>query len=272
MTDEDTTNQYESQIASFRDATRWIISLFAGLAAFIVAGSSLNGIGALPLGYRLFGAIGASVFALACIAGIIFAAVRVMIFKGIGLADLDDEKKTKYNTHRTFIEKQLLPYTNFATIKNLKTAYDGARKKASEGDSQADSEEIALRKYVMIALAMAKMISVQRAFESLKWTLIGLMLPLLMALYVSVWFANPAKDIGEAMSPPRVQPLALTPDARAKLLAGGLRDACLKSPFLLIFVKMKPAGLSEAYTVPQLADCQSLKLLIHGETEIVRVE
>ena len=193
-----------------------------------------------------------------------------MVFRGIGLDELAIGKE--YKKHRDFIEKYFLTYSPIHTVKDIADIYIENRQKADAGDPDADTQDAELQKFVMTCLSMAKMLSVQNAFWWLKVGLMTVPIPLAVALYASVWCANPSKDVGEDISPPRVQPINLTPEGKAKLLAAGSREACLKSPLLLLFVKLKPAGLSDALTVPQDDKCPSLKILLHGDSEIVRIE
>src|ERR1700676_5570916 len=54
------TDPFATAKANLRDTIKWLTTTFAAIAAAILAGSPLTGLGALPLGWRLgFATIGA---------------------------------------------------------------------------------------------------------------------------------------------------------------------------------------------------------------------
>jgi hypothetical protein len=195
MADDAITGRFEAIISNRWDTTKWIVSTFAALGAFIAGGSSLSGIGSLSFGPRLVLAVVASLYALICVIRIIFLAVRVLIVEGVQLNELVHEDRFK--SQREYLEKHILYYfpPELRPLANLDLEYNRARTSALNGNAEAIETEKELRSYATLVLAAAKMFGVTENFKALTDAIIYLIVPIMISLYIFEWAAKaPVSD------------------------------------------------------------------------------
>jgi len=83
------------QLDSLRSSARWLVAAFAAVAALLVGGLQISGIGALPdSSWRLYLAIGSVGIALAAVGYMIREASVVLTHEWLTLASLGDEPGT----------------------------------------------------------------------------------------------------------------------------------------------------------------------------------
>ena len=108
----------------------------------------------------------------------------------------------------------------------------------------------AYAKYVAVILAYAKWVEFGARFRT-AMTGFGVALGVIVVcLYVFIWAANPAKDIGHDLDTPVTDALRLAPGEAAKLTASGLAASCIPAPLPVLVYRQEPPDLVDAFTVP----------------------
>jgi outer membrane protein OmpA-like peptidoglycan-associated protein len=84
-----TTSAYADAKANIRDTVKWLAASFAAIAAVVVAGSSLSGIGQLELGsWRLWVALAALAIGFLCVARALYRILQLLRADGLFASDL----------------------------------------------------------------------------------------------------------------------------------------------------------------------------------------
>lgn len=204
---------YAAARANIRDSVKWLVAAFASMAAALVAGMPLAGIGALePVSGRFVLAAGALLTAAGAIGYGLVVALRLLRSEGLFLSDLEEQADAEIGRAsgperaemiwlRNLIEtraRDVLP-SNYPSLGALRVAIKQAEeylKRALEGH---DANEVDEGKVTLAALTSARtrllwFALYQRAEKRLadsvpKLLLLGVVA--LSALLAFVWAANP---------------------------------------------------------------------------------
>jgi hypothetical protein len=247
MSDQDENKPYVDAIANLRDTAKWIISSSAALGALILGGTSLNGLGALDPGLRLFLAVASSLISIVLVGLIMILAVRVISSTtGISFGDLVTDRR--YCRHRQYIENYVLVslQPEFQTFARLRNAFDAGRAALPAG---ADAFLVCQR-YVMLTLTIAKWLEVGYRFRTMMIGFVASLVPILICVYGFIWAANPPKEIGKDLERPLVEAVAFPDEQLATLKAAGFALNCLRPTMGVLIYKERPADVVEAYSLP----------------------
>src|SRR6266545_5001948 len=85
---EATKNSLASATTTLSDTAKWLITIFAGVAGVLVAGSQLSSLGKLDIGLRLLGALVGLVLGIGGAAYAVIHAVPVLTSARVSLAEL----------------------------------------------------------------------------------------------------------------------------------------------------------------------------------------
>jgi hypothetical protein len=101
---------YAAQLDALRSVAKWLVAVFAGVGALLVAGLSISGIGQLPASsWRLYVAVSSVVFALGSVGFMIREASVVLTHEWLTLASFGDEPtgRTLGRAKRSWRQAQL---------------------------------------------------------------------------------------------------------------------------------------------------------------------
>jgi hypothetical protein len=255
MPDRDENQPYLDAVANLRDTAKWIMSSSAALAVLILGGTSLNGLGSLEFGLRLWLEIGSSVVSIAFVALIMAMAVRVLAStKGINIDALATERE--FARHRQYLDSEVLKYllAPYQTLVVLRDTYNMRRAALPNG---SDAFQIC-NGYVTYALTVAKWLDVTYRFRAMNRVFIVSLVFILIAMYAFIWAANPPKDIGKDLERPLAAQVAFPVDGVDALRAAGFAQNCVQPTLHVLIYKERPANIVEAYTLPDKSPMPSV--------------
>ena len=282
MPDQDPNKPYIDAIANLRDTAKWIVSSAAALAVLILGGTSLNSIGSLDPGWRLYLAMGSSLLSVV-LAGLIMAmAVRVMTATaGINFDVL--RTKCRYRRHRQYIESFVLgpqSQPEFRTLEAMQDTYRTAEAKyrADPGDASLKKAFEVCHQYVMLVVNAGRWRDVTYRFQTMTIVFVVASVVILVLIYAFIWAANPPKDIGNVLDKPLVEKIAFPDTQLGTLESAGLALNCLRPALHVLIYKERPANVVEAYTLPDntplpSVTCPVRKLVYETKTlTVLRVQ
>jgi len=266
--DENSENRpYNDAISNLRDTTKWIVSSSAALAALIVGGNSLSGIGALGFGGRLWLAIGSSLLSILLIGALLWQAVEVLSStRGVALSEL--VTNPRYKRHRGYLDKNFVPYLPSATpdLSSLQSEYDRLRRQP------ADPAFPVCQRYVFHVLTVTKWLDTTFRFKRLLRSFVGILPIVLVCTYLFIWAANPSKDIGKDLDTPVTIEWHVSDTDLGKLDAAGLPQKCIRPSLSVILTREEPANLADGVTVPS-PGCPSHRIVVNARSNaIVKVQ
>ena len=124
------TDAYAAAKGNIRDTIKWLAATFASLAAVVVAGTSVSGIGSLPIpGVRFFGAAASLLLGFICVLIALWKTLRLLRTEGLFASELlsppeggsDARELTKVRKEILAHQSELLP-PNYPTIDELLAA------------------------------------------------------------------------------------------------------------------------------------------------------
>ncbi len=258
---------YNDAISNLRDTTKWIVSSSAALAALIVGGNSLSGIGALGFGGRLWLAIGSSLLSILLIGALLWQAVEVLSStRGVALSEL--VANSRYKKHRCYLDKNFVPYLPSVTpdLRTLQAEYDRLRRQPTEPGFPV------YQRYVFLILTVTKWLDTTFRFKRLLWSFVGILPIVLVCTYLFIWAANPPKDIGKDLDIPVTMEMHVSDADLGTFDAAGLPQKCVRPVLGVILTREEPANLSDGVTVPS-PGCPSHRIVVNARSNaVVRVQ
>jgi len=235
--------------SNLRETIKWLIAIFAGLAAAVVGGSPLTGLGSLPAGWRLWLACGAATVAVMAIFTAIYVAFRLLVARPFFLADIRADPSLK-----SFVEANadaLLP-PEYSSFDDFLRTWDAAVACLRDGRGPAVAGS---RSFYTNALATITDIIRLTHYEQLRRALMTagprlfqLAAVATVALGVFAWSANPRKDAAASGSTHSIQLPGLSQgtagNGMAEMLIGEISGACGHRPIVVQHVQ---SGESRVY-------------------------
>ena len=196
---------------NIRDTVKWLIAAYAGMAAAIVGGSPLTGLGTPMPDWRLGLAVASAVVGLLLVGRGIAVAIRILVTPTFFLGDIADDKNKKLLEVINAHADDLLPpgYKDFADFAgerrkataalrdasavNLRDTDDDRKKKeATRANAQASLESNGIWADRLTSFAYFE--TLRRQFEGAASQLFVAAFAAALAFAVFAWAANPGKD------------------------------------------------------------------------------
>ncbi len=190
--------QYEDPFASakdnLRETVKWLATIFAGLAAVVVAGASLTGLSDAS-GVRLMWALGGGGIALICIFVAIGVSLNILAAEPFFLGQLKTDKNLNDALQQHAVD--VLP-PEFSTVDSFLTERESAIRVAlAKGNSPEDPEYVRARDFLLKSAApfsrltsLAHLQSLRSRFAAAKPMLFALAIFALAGLGVFAVFAG----------------------------------------------------------------------------------
>lgn len=222
---------YAAAKANLRDTIKWLTTSFAALAAGVLAGSPLTGLGSLPLGGRLVIAVAGAVLGLVFVFRAIFVALRLLAsgpFFLSQLAQTPDLLKFIEAHERDLLPPQLPTLTRFLEernriieiIRTKYTAQDDEYKRAVQVFPQLDYSSGQLLNLAHFELLRQRLV---KESHQLLLLAVGAM----VALIVFAWAANPPKESTvPLMETQLAAPIELEFSSATNPLLKGIAETC----------------------------------------------
>lgn len=195
--------------ANIRDTVKWLIAAFAGMAAAIVGGSPLTGLGTPMPDWRLGLAAISGVIGLLLVGRGIAVAIRILVTPPFFLADIADNKEllAVINAHADdLLPPEYKDFTGFAAERRKaiaalrstaiadprNTEDDRKRKSAIRANAQASLDSNGIWADRLISFAYFE--TLRRQFKGAARQLFVVAFAAALAFALFAWAANPGKD------------------------------------------------------------------------------
>jgi hypothetical protein len=276
-----------SATSTISDTAKWLITIFAGVAGVLVAGSQLSSLGKLDLGPRLLAALAGLALGIAGAAYAVMNTVPVLTSARVRLAEL---AVTQDKDEQRFLQDNaelLLGLANDA--RELKQRYDialSARAQAftrlyanptdADLNTQAKVSDAQASNYSQAVgglLTAARYDRVRRKFEAAQREMLwgGLFAAAGIALFA--WAANPPEPPAESSAAVPNSPVAvrvfLTPDGTAAL-TGILGEACVTDPAGVEAIALEASDSSATLVSIGTASCKVARFSLGSSLGVVK--
>jgi hypothetical protein len=213
--------------ANLRDTIKWLVTIFAGLAAAVTAGASLGGVSGAE-GMRLYWALGGGALGVLCLALAAGVALRLLTARSFFLGDLAGEPaiKAKLEAHAIdLLPPQIASLDDFLKQRAAAAAIAADAKRTSDERAGAGAFFASLEPTTARLVNLAQFEVMCRAFERARPRLFVLAGVALFGLGLFAVFSGPDKSRTSAAGP-ATAPLDLTPGKRWADVGQALADAC----------------------------------------------
>lgn len=263
MAEDAPANPFAAGMANFKDTTQWLIASTAAIAAGVLAGSPLTGLGDLEWGPRLG-------FAVGC-AGLAFFLLGVILWKALAVVAADTtsiyalaEASGEEAAVRRRLEARMkdgMPFgckTMAALVLEEEIRYGDA---SADGEGRRAEFDAAIAEFNQALGFYYK----RDRFIRMRDTVVKLMPVVILAIGGFAWATNPPDEPKPLTEHPRfvtpsvdrVGMAALSPKLSATCYPP---DATGRTPIRAIVDAEFPDGRSELITAPTTANCPPVRL------------
>ena len=218
--------EFQASGDRMRETAKWLAAIFGAIAGVLIAGTQLSSMGSLPVGPRLYAAIGGASLALVGILVVIWFLLDIMLPSQIALDEINDARRSDKRSDKKkkdlarFLESNtsvLAPYSSLDALLDTYTKDLNARQKAldkyysclsekrDEDDEEVKKREVAAKGATTRASQsdrkvgyVAKLLSAeqQRRRFGTGQKVAALLGASVVALGIGVfaWAANPGED------------------------------------------------------------------------------
>lgn len=252
---EDSTNLFTAGVANFRETTKWLVAGTVAVAAGVLAGSPLTGLGSLEFGPRLGMAVGS--------AGLAFFLLGIILWRALGVVAADTVTASSL-AHATGDEAAVRRRIEARLKDGLPFGCETLAMLELEGQLRADDDSSGSdARYGEFVAAMAAFNPAlgfeykRDRFIRMRNTTVMLMPVVILSIGVFAWATSPPDEPSALTDTPVIKPLILNREAVALLPECYGRDrlevrALVNAEF--------PGGRTDYVVLPTKADCPPVRL------------
>lgn len=261
-----------ASLTSLRDTAKWLVTIFGGIAAALIAGAQFSKAGQLQLNDpRLLTAALSALVALVAVGWVIHAALTVLVTGIVSVDELSDESRAdRLKAEHAFLRQSTLLADPWTTVKQVRDVAFALAAKQVAGQTLTPIEEWQVsesyRRMELIPFYARYGRALDR-FERARWAMLGGGGVAALSLLVFAWAANPPTPDPAPFRLPEAGVLRLNGQGR-RLLSPAIGEACVQRDVKVLVLAFRDGR----YDVVSLPDdvCRSTRLTVeNGDLGVV---
>lgn len=259
--------EVKAGVATLRETVKWTVGGLAAVAAAVIAGSPLTGLGSLGWGWRIGFAVAGASAGFAALGYVVWTSIDVLAARRLTFQGLVDEKALpparQHRLERNLADMFPGRMVSFKAIGEERARLRGEIAVAKRPRlNQLEKDLETLRLHSIELFDTFDFDEIRDRFLTLRRRSFAAAVLMIASFGVFAWAANPGKDSEPWLAEPYVHFLTPRADELARL-HGKLSDACLRVPLHVLVLREHASGLQDG--VMLAPDCPPTRVVLRDK-------
>lgn len=259
---------------SLRETAKWTVGGLAAVAAAVIAGSPLTGLGSLDLGWRLFLAILGAVVGFVALGYVVWHSIDLMMARALTFDGIVKNRDISSDRQAALNAELAHQFPNgMATFQDIDkhVACLKMQRKAADA-TQIEEINRSLEQLTQESTDLVYAFGfeeIRERFLRLRRRMAYCAFVIMLGFGLFAWAANPPKDRAYELSSPYVHTLTPNPDDLTGLRVK-LTDACLQDPLQILVLHERASGNLEGVLLGSA--CPHLWVTLHNRATSIAIQ